>query len=113
MEANELREMCREIVKRGTTTADERKTIREVCKEMDIKLNTKCPNCYIDAASIIYSRIPAPEASEEHGAYELKDGTDVTFGGIRVCAATLTDELAQNILAAGFPKYLFKSIPEK
>lgn len=113
MEANELREMCCEIVKRGTTTADERKKIREVCKEMDIKLKTKCPNCYIDAASIIYSRITAPEASEAHGAYELKDGTDVTFGGTRVCAATLTDELAQTILAAGFPKYLFKSIPEK
>lgn len=80
---------------------------------MGIALNTKCPNCYVDAASIIYSRLPKIEDEAHHDGYELNDGVDVTFGGIRVCAATLTDEMAQTILAAGFPKYLFKCIPEK
>lgn len=113
MEANELREICRAIVNRGKATAEERQIIREVCKEMGIKFNTRCPNCYTDAASIIYSRIQEPEAKESTAEYELNDGVDVTFGNIRVCKATLTDELAQKILAAGFPKYLFKKTPEK
>lgn len=113
MSEQELRELCARVVKRGKTNADEKKTIAEECEARGIKLNQKCANCYIDAAAIIYTQLPEQEKEEDGRKWVLRPGVDVTFGGVRVCEATITDELAEKIVARGFSKMFFATYPQQ
>lgn len=113
MSEQELRELCAKVVKRGRTYADEKEIIAAECEARGINLNTKCPNCYIDAAAVIYSQLPKPEPEVNGRKWILRPGIDVTFGGIRVCEATITDELAESIVARGFSKMFFAIYPRQ
>lgn len=114
MSEQELRELCERVAKRRKTSSEEKTVIAAECRERGIELNTKCPNCYVDAAVLIYSQLPKREQPEETGRkWILRPGIDVTFGGIRICAATITDELAEDIVARGFSKMLFAIYPKE
>lgn len=113
MSDKELRALCAEVVKRGRTTAEEKRVIAAECEARGIGLNAKCANCYIDAAAIIYNQLPEPDPEENGREWVLRDGVDVTFGGIRVCAATITDELADGIVALGFELSFFAKHPQR
>lgn len=115
MSEQELRELCERVVKRGRTYADEKKVIEAECEARGIALNKKCSNCYTDAAAVIYSQLPKPEIEQEETEHKwiLRPGIDVLFGGIRICAATITDELAENVVARGFSKMFFAIYPSE
>lgn len=80
----------------------------------EIELHILCRNCYRDAAALCYAIIKKRMQDEEMKSrdesprYILKDNVDVYFGDIRVNKHTLTDELAQSIIARGFPKRYFE-----
>ena len=63
-----------------------------------------------------FSKVQEMEAKEGAGEdprkYILKPGVDVYFGSIRVNETTLTDELAEYILARGFMRKYFLKICE-
>ena len=93
-----------------TLTAEGKKLVREQAQALGVVFDAKsrCKSCYIDAAILclleLRKREPAPETER---AYVLRDGVDVWFGSIRVNAATLTDEMAADIIARGFKKSYF------
>ena len=89
--------------------------IEGLCIDYDVKLNKKCSSCYSDAILILIKKIteenlPKKEtetATTDDRKYILKSGVDVWFGSIRVNEVTLTDELAEKIIARGFPTRYF------
>lgn len=114
---NEI-EKLKEIYKKKTlskeTLSKKDKTyIEELCTAYDVKLNKKCSSCYSDAILILIKKIteenlPKKEtATTDNRKYILKSGVDVWFGSIRVNAVTLTDDLAEKIIARGFPMRYF------
>lgn len=125
MSNQELQELCKRVVNRGRSSAEEKAVIAEECKARGIELNTRCPNCYIDAAALIFSQLNvsevrehAPEvkeqAPEEDGRkYVLRSGVNVLCNGVHVCEATITDELAEKLVAVGFPLIYFAKYPQK
>ena len=65
-----------------------------------------CENCYKDLAVQIYAK----EKADADARFILNDGVDIIFGrnGVRVNAATLTDEIAERLIKAGHTKLLKK-----
>lgn len=113
MTQDELREMCRAVVKRNRATKTEKLVLETEAQERGIALNRQCPNCYVDAAAQIYASLPEPATeSASERKWVLRKGVDVLFGGIRVNEATLTDELAERIVARGFCKMFFATYPK-
>ena len=115
---NEI-EKLKEIYKKKTlskaTFSKKDKTyIEGLCSDYDVKLNKKCSSCYSDAILILIKKIteenlPKKEtATTDSRKYILKSGVDVWFGSIRVNAVTLTDDLAERIIARGFPTRYFE-----
>lgn len=113
MDEKELSALCAVVVKNGKATKEEKAVIAKECKERGIELNTKCANCYADAAAVIYSQLPKDEQQQNGRKWVLRPGVDVTFGGVRVCEATITDELAESIVARGFSKMFFATYPQQ
>ena len=79
------------------------------------KKDKKCSSCYSDAILILIKKIteenlPKKETATDKRKYILKSGVDVWFGSIRVNVVTLTDELAEKIIARGFPTRYFDKI---
>lgn len=65
-----------------------------------------CKNCYIDQAVKLWKAMQEP--AKRTGKYTLKAGVDVIFNRThRVNAATMTDELAERLIAQGFPTEYF------
>lgn len=104
------KERIREIAGKDprALTDEDKKYIREMSDEMGIAFSPRkrCANCYIDQAISIWREMAKQDTSEER-KFLLVPGTDVLFRGQRVNDATLTDEVAAELLAKGFPKYLF------
>ena len=113
-------EKLKEIYKKKTlskaTLSKKDKTyIEGLCTDYDVKLNKKCSSCYSDAILILIKKITEENLPKKETAtvttdnrkYILKSGVDVWFGSIRVNAVTLTDELAEKIIARGFPTRYF------
>lgn len=105
----------RDIVSAGAKgmTADDRAFVRDLAKENGIEIkNTRCKDCYLDAA-VALLRLDREKETAENGQetdgrrYILLPGVDVYFGSVRVNAETLTDELAERIIARGFEKKFF------
>ena len=111
-EINKLKELYRN----KTLSKKDKAYIEGLCIDYDVKLNKKCSSCYSDAILILIKKIteenlPKKEtatATTDSRKYILKSGVDVWFGSIRVNAITLTDELAQKIIAKGFPTRYFE-----
>ena len=110
---NEI-EKLKEIYKKKTLSKKDKAYIEGLCSTYDVKLNKKCSSCYSDAILILIKKIteenlPKKEtATTDSRKYILKSGVDVWFGSIRVNAITLTDDLAERIIAKGFPTRYFE-----
>ena len=98
-----------------TLSKKDKAYIEGLCSTYDIKLNKKCSSCYSDAILILIKKIteenlPKKETATDNRKYILKSGVDVWFGSIRVNVVTLTDDLAEKIIARGFPTRYFDKI---
>ena len=109
---NEI-EKLKELYRNKSLSKKDKTYIEELCTAYDVHLNKKCSSCYCDAILILIKKIteenlPKKEtATTDNRKYILKSGVDVWFGSIRVNAVTLTDDLAQRIIARGFPTRYF------
>lgn len=115
-EIEKLKEIYKKkTLSKATLSKKDKAYIEGLCTDYDVKLNKKCSSCYSDAILILIKKIteknlPKKEtatATTDSRKYILKSGVDVWFGSIRVNAVTLTDELAQRIIARGFPTRYF------
>ena len=106
-------EKLKELYRSKSLSKKDKAYIEELCTAYDVKLNKKCSSCYSDAILILIKKIteenlPKKEtATTDNRKYILKSGVDVFFGSIRVNAVTLTDDLAEKIIARGFPTRYF------
>ena len=109
---NEI-EKLKELYRSKSLSKKDKTYIEMLCATYYVKLNKKCSSCYSDAILILIKKIteenlPKKEtATTDNRKYILKSGVDVWFGSIRVNAVTLTDDLAQKIIARGFPTRYF------
>lgn len=111
----EQKERLRAIVEKGARkmTAEDRAFVRELAKTYNVNIpNNRCRDCIVDAAFELLRL----DQEEDKGAeakkktdrrFVLWPGVDVYFGDVRVNAETLTDELAERIIARGFEKKFF------
>lgn len=105
----------REIAEKLTSevTQDDKDFVLETAAELGIQISVRgnCKMCYVDGAILCYKKIVENEAAEnavtDTRKYILKPNTDVWFGSIRVNEATLTDEMAEKIIAKGLQKKYF------
>ncbi len=115
MEEKDILVFCKKIVNKKTPTRKEREQIIELCTKYNVKLNTNCRNCYIDACISIYNLLKNDKkvttATEQK--FILKKGVDVLFCGIRINDATLTDDLARKIIKLGFNKEYFTKLDDE
>ena len=106
-------EKLKELYRNKSLSKKDKAYIEELCTAYDVHLNKKCSSCYSDAILILIKKIteenlPKKEtATTDDRKYILKSGVDVWFGSIRVNAVTLTDDLAERIIARGFPVRYF------
>ena len=108
-------EKLKELYRNKILSKKDKTYIEMLCATYYVKLNKKCSSCYSDAILILIKKIteenlPKKEtetAITDNRKYILKSGVDVWFGSIRVNAVTLTDDLAQRIIAMGFPTRYF------
>ena len=106
-------EKLKELYRNKSLSKKNKTYIEELCTAYDVHLNKKCSSCYSDAILILIKKIteknlPKKETdTTDDRKYILKSGVDVWFGSIRVNAVTLTDDLAQKIIARGFPTRYF------
>lgn len=115
MKYEETIEALRAIAQKKDKLTDvEKGIVQDLCVVLGIKFepkSTRCKSCYQDAALQCYNevmKIAAKEGEEDsERSYVLRPGVDVFFGSVRVNAATLTDELAEKIIARGFDKKFF------
>ena len=113
MKTEEIKKRLREIVNKAARnlTEDDRLFMLSVANELGIERGGKsgCVKCWHDLAVNCYNKIVENEQpdAEDTRKYILKKGVDVYFGNIRVNEATLTDELAERILARGFERKFF------
>ena len=114
-EIEKLKEIYKKkTLSKATLSKKDKAYIEELCTEYDVNLNKKCSSCYTDAILILIKKIteenlPKKEtATTDNRKYILKSGVDVWFGSIRVNAITLTDDLAEKIIARGFPMRYFE-----
>ena len=104
----------KKTLSKATLSKKDKAYIEGLCTDYDVKLNKKCSSCYSDAILILIKKITEENLPEKETAttdnrkYILKSGVDVWFGSIRVNAVTLTDELAEKIIARGFPTRYFE-----
>ena len=113
-EINKLKEIYKKkTLSKATLSKKDKAYIEGLCSTYDIKLNKKCSSCYSDAILILIKKITEENLPKKETAitdsrkYILKSGVDVWFGSVRVNAVTLTDELAEKIIAKGFPVRYF------
>ena len=94
-------------------TKGDRDFVKACADELGVQIkNTRCRSCYYDAALECVVQInekPEEKAAEkDERRYVLRKGVDLLFGDIRVNAATMTDELAERIIARGFETKYFE-----
>ena len=116
-EIEKLKEIYKKkTLSKATLSKKDKVYIEMLCATYYVKLNKKCSSCYSDAILILIKKIteenlPKKETTTtDNRKYILKSGVDVWFGSIRVNAVTLTDDLAQRIIARGFPMRYFEKI---
>lgn len=111
-----MKQELREIVNTPArkVTNEQRERVREIATELGVAIpeKTRCNSCWIDTALMCYNeleyRTATTGASNDRRKYILKPNVDLLFGGIRINAATLTDELAEHIIKRGFETKYFE-----
>ena len=114
-EIDKLKEIYKKkTLSKATLSKKDKAYIEGLCSTYDVKLNKNCSSCYSDAILILIKKITEENlpkktetATTDSRKYILKSGVDVWFGSIRVNEVTLTDDLAQRIIAKGFPTRYF------
>ena len=109
-------EKLKELYRKQSLLKKDKSYIEMLCATYYIKLNKNCSSCYTDAILILIKKITEENlqkketetATTDNRKYILKSGVDVWFGSVRVNAITLTDDLAQRIIARGFPVRYFE-----
>lgn len=119
----EIKRELREIVNAPVSelTKEQTNRIREIAGELGVSIpkKTRCKLCWINIAVECFEKIKETEsetanntaetdANAEGCKYVLKKGVDLFFGSIRINAATITDELAEQIIKDGFDKRYFE-----
>lgn len=112
-------EKLKELYRNKSLSKKDKAYIEGLCTNYDVKLNKNCSSCYSDAILILIKKIteenlPKKETTTtDNRKYILKAGVDVWFGSIRVNAITLTDDLAEKIIARGFPVRYFEKFEKQ
>ena len=112
----ELRDIVNTSARNLTGAQIER--VRVIAGELGISLPPKksCKSCWVDTAVLCYRTLDNTTTADESAdntdgrRYVLKPNVDLLFGGKRINAATMTDELAERILARGFETKYFAKI---
>lgn len=120
----ELKNKLREIVNKPATklTKEDKAFLSDAAARAGVDAtitNPRCGTCWHELAMKIFDAIAeqeeqsGEETQKAEPRYVLKKGVDVLFGkvgrvGVRVNALTLTDELGDKLIAAGFPKKYFE-----
>ena len=98
---------AKELANKEKLTAREKRFLKYEAEQLGIPavIYDGCADCYKDLAVQIYAK----EKADESARFILNDGVDIIFGrnGVRVNAATLTDEIAERLIKAGHTQ-LFK-----
>ena len=101
---------AKELATKTELTAADKKYLKAEAEKLGIEfvIEKGCKNCYNDLALLIYNAVK----KEEEAKYILNDGVDIILGfnGVRINAATLTDELAERLIKAGHTRF-FKKMP--
>lgn len=118
MSKEEIKNKLREIVNKSAQalTAEDKEFLENLGAELGIQRGGKsgCVKCWHDFAMQCWQGVTAneeeetPKSAQTACKYILKKGVDLIFGSIRVNEATLTDELAEKIIARGFEKKWFE-----
>ena len=111
-------EKLKELYRNKSLSKKDKTYIEMLCATYYVKLNKNCSSCYSDAILILIKKITEENlpkkdtetATTDNRKYILKSGVDVFFGSIRINAVTLTDDLAERIIARGFPTRYFEKI---
>lgn len=109
---NELRAIVNKPAR--SLTDEDKSFLLWAGEETDVQRGGKsgCVKCWHDFAMQIWNKLQEQEepeaAADDSRKYILKKGVDVYFGNTRVNEATLTDELAERILARGFERKFFE-----
>lgn len=109
MEKENLIEFLRYVVNRKQVRKEDREKLREIAKEYDVPFKEKnCNNCWIDLAVTIWKKLESSQGSNEgkKGRWSVRKNLNVIYRNIIVNEVTITDELAEELLAKGFPKHL-------
>lgn len=117
-DTKETKERLREIINTSARalTDEQKDYLHKIGEQLGIEKGGKvgCVKCWHDFAMQCWQKVTAieeeesPKSAETDRKYVLKKGVDLLFGSIRVNEATLTDELAEHIIARGFEKKWFE-----
>lgn len=115
MKKEEIKEMLRDIVNTPASklTDDDKLLLLNIAESLGLERKGKsgCKKCWHDLAMTCWEKVTEEEQDEQGDGcrkYKLKKGVDLWFGSVRVNSATMTDELAERILAKGFEKKYFE-----
>ena len=113
MELQELKSELKQLAQETNLTKEQRERVCAIAHELGVNLDLKrnCKNCYNDAVVLLYrevqSKLMQDATTGDEQRYVLRPDVDVFFGSVRVNAATLTDELAERLIARGLERKLF------
>ena len=110
----------KEVINKHEIDESEKRLVRSICKEVGVavsfatKCKTKWQDSVLEAYNILKEREVAENSEQDENAeiktFVLRAGVDVFFRNIRINEATMTDELARDILKKGFPKRFFTKL---
>ena len=97
------------IAQSRSLTADDRDYIKQLSEEMGVAFSprTRCADCYRDQAILLLREVKNAMPKDDGRKYHLKAHVDVIYKGMRINEATLTDEIAEDMLRTGLPKHWF------
>lgn len=125
METMSLQELKAIAAKGGQLTKTEKRALLLVAEQYGLSVkNTSCKQCWSDLAVEVARMMQAeksefyeglerapeteivPRGTQATGKWSVRAGLDVVHLGRRVNAETITDELAEWLLAHRFPAYM-------
>jgi hypothetical protein len=119
----EIKKELQEIINAPVSelTKEHVNRIREIAGELGVSIpkKTRCKFCWMNIAVECFGKIKETEsatvnetaqtdANKQGCKYVLKPYVDLFFGSLRINAATITDELAEQIIKDGFDKRYFE-----
>ena len=103
-------ERLRTIANAEEMTTEDKEFVLELCENLGIKkpIKKNCKMCWAEAVLACNEKLTENESElQDEREYILKKGVDVFFGSVRVNELTLTDEMAEALIARGFDKKFF------